>query len=386
MDITQVYNFVNTATQEALGETAVVSEDLQNIVDVGTAIFNANAVDKYVRSLVNHIGRVIFVNRTYGGLGIPELYRDSWEFGSVLEKVQCDLPVASENESWELVNGASYDPNIFVGPSITAKFFNQKITFEVKMSFAELQVKQSFSSRDQLNGFVSMIYTAVENSMTVKIDQLIMRAINNFIGSTVQEEYQGAALASKSTVKAVNLLYLYNQTIATPITDAEALYDPDFIRFASYIINLYANRMTKMSTLFNINGKERFTPADRRVTVLHADFVAAAKAFLYSGTYHDQMVALPENAEVIPYWQGSGNDYDFTDSGKIDVTTADGDAVSVTGVLGCICDKEAILIANLDRRVTTSFNPVGEFYSNWWKFDCGLINDFSEQFVVFFIA
>lgn len=385
MDITQVYQFVNDATQEALGETAVVSEDLQNIVDVGTAIFNANAVDRYVRSLVNHIGRVIFVNRTYGGLGIPELLRDSWEFGSVLEKIQCDLPEATENESWELVNNASYDPNIFVSPVVSAKFYNKKVTFEIQMSFTELQVKQSFSSRDQLNGFISMLYTAIENSMTVKIDQLIMRAVNNFIGETAYAEYQGAGFDTKSTVKAVNLLYLYNQTIPTPITDGEALTNPDFIRFASYIISLYANRMTKMSTLFNINGKERFTPADRRVVVLHNDFVSAAKTFLYSGTYHDQLVALPENADIIPYWQGSGTDYDFDDSGKIDITTVDGHAVSLTGVLGCIFDKEAILVANLDRRVTTNYNAKAEFFNNWYKADMGLIDDYSEQFVFFFI-
>lgn len=383
MEVKQLYGLVNDATSEILGESALLTEDLQNLVDVGDAIFNANAVDRYVRSLVNHIGRVIFVNRNFEQ-NIPGVYMDAWEFGSVLEKIACELPDAQENESWELVDGASYDPNIFKAPKVYAKFYNKKITFEIQMSFTELQVKQSFSSAEQLNGFVSMLYNAIENSMTLKIDSLVMRTINNMSAQTANDEYNGAAFNSTSTTKAVNLLYLYNQT-ATPITAADALYDPDFIRFASYVINLYATRLSKMSTLFNLGGKERFTPDDRRITVLHGDFVAAAKSYLYSGTYHDKFVALPD-ASIVPYWQGSGTGFDFTDTGAIDVTTANGDSVNLTGIIGVMFDRDALGVTNLDRRVTTNYNPKGEFYNNWYKFDAGYFNDFNENFVVFFIA
>ena len=64
MNVEQVYNLVNAATGEVLGETSLVARDLSNVIDVGTAVFNANAVDAYVKSLVNHIGKVIFVNRS----------------------------------------------------------------------------------------------------------------------------------------------------------------------------------------------------------------------------------------------------------------------------------------------------------------------------------
>ena len=60
MEIKQVYQFVNDAASEAIGDAAVIEEDLSNIVDVGTAIFDASAFDAYVKSLVNHIGKVIF--------------------------------------------------------------------------------------------------------------------------------------------------------------------------------------------------------------------------------------------------------------------------------------------------------------------------------------
>ena len=50
MEVKQIFQLVNTTTQEVLGESAVVKEDLSNIVDIGTSIFNANAIDKYVKN------------------------------------------------------------------------------------------------------------------------------------------------------------------------------------------------------------------------------------------------------------------------------------------------------------------------------------------------
>ena len=67
MKIEQVYSLVNASTKDILGETDIVAQDLSNIVDIGTSIINGNNVDNYVKSLVDHIGKVIFVNRPYSG-------------------------------------------------------------------------------------------------------------------------------------------------------------------------------------------------------------------------------------------------------------------------------------------------------------------------------
>ena len=150
MKVAQIYDIVNTITKEVLGETAVVNEDLSNIVDVGTQVFDANATDAYVRKLMNQVGKIVFVNRAYSGV-VPSVLMDGWEYGSVVEKVRGELPEATENESWELTNGTSYDPNVFYQPTVTVKFYNSKTTFEVPVSITEKQVKQSFQNAEQLN-------------------------------------------------------------------------------------------------------------------------------------------------------------------------------------------------------------------------------------------
>lgn len=384
MKVAQIHDIVNTITKEVLGETAVVNEDLSNIVDVGTQVFDANATDAYVRKLMNQVGKIVFVNRAYSGV-VPSVLMDGWEYGSVVEKVRGELPEATENESWELTNGTSYDPNVFYQPTVTVKFYNSKTTFEVPVSITEKQVKQSFQNAEQLNSFISMIYNEVDKSMTIKIDELVMRTIDNFIAETVHAEYGSAALNTKSTTKAVNLLKLYNDKFNTELTADKALTTPEFIRFASLVMGTYKNRLARISRLFNIEKKARFTPADKLHVILLNDFVMAADTYLQSDTYHNEFVKLPE-ASVVPYWQASGQNYDFADISKIDVKDSNGDTVQVTGILGVMFDHEALGVCNIDRRVTTNYNPKAEFFSNWYKFDAGYFNAFDENFIVFFVA
>ena len=385
MDVKQIYQLVNDATAEILGEeSALLSEDLSNLVDIGTEVFNQNAVDRYVRSLVNHIGKVIFVNRKYSG-SAPSVLMSSWEFGSCVEKISGDLPSASENESWELEDGQVYENQTFYKPTVSAKFFNNKVTFEIPVSFTELQVKQSFSNETQLNAFISMLYNEVDKAMTVKVDALVMRTINNFIAETAHAEYGSANFNSKSTVKAVNLLYLYNTKFSKSLTASASITDPDFIRFASFILRNYAKRMSKISRLFNIGEKARFTPRDFLKIIMHSEFESAASVYLYSDVFHNELLTLP-SADSVPYWQGTGDDFDFSDTSKIKVKDASGDDVELGGVLAVMFDREALGVTNLDRRVTTSYNAKGEFYNNFYKFDAGYFNDFNENFVVFFVA
>ena len=386
MEVKQIYNLVNTITNEVLGES-IVKEDLSNVVDVGNAVFNASKVDSYVKSLVNHIGRVIFVDRVYNG-SVPSVLMDSWEFGSVLEKISCDLPTATENESWDLVDGQTYNPNVFYKPSVSVKFYNSKTTFEIPLSFTEMQVKESFSNAEQLNGFLTMLYNSVEKSMTIKLDSLIMRTINNMIGETIYHEIpESANYPTTSTIKAVNLLKLYNDSHTTTITADKCLDNPDFIRYATYIISVYGERITKISNLFNIGGKDRFTPKDVLRCVLLSDFKKASEVFLKSDLYNEQYATLPDS-DSVPYWQGSGANYNFSDITKIHIQLASDNTkeIEVSGILGVMFDKDALGVSNLNRRVTTNYNPKAEFYTNFYKFEAGYFNDMNENFVVFFVA
>lgn len=389
MRMTQVYEILNTVTQEILGDSIIVSEDLSNIVDVGKAYENLdNGLDNFVRSLNDHIGRVVFVDRIYRGRA-PSVLRDGWEYGSILEKIRGKLPDAVENESWSLEDGASYDPNVFYKPDVNAKFFNKRVTFEIDMSFTSMQVKSAFSSAMQMNGLMSMIRTNIENSMTIKMDSLIMRTINAAIAETIYAEYNSGVYSGGSGIRAVNLLYLYNNNVASsPITASQALHDSAFMRFATLTIKNYISRMGVISTLFNIGETEKFTPTDMLHVVMLDVFKNSVETYLYDGLnqFNTENIRLPDNVETVPYWQGSGTGYAFDDVSRIKVNTPSGHSVNVPNILAVAFDRDCLGVSNVSRRVTTNYNPKAEFWNEFHKFDAGYFLDTDENCVVFFMG
>ena len=379
MKVTQLKDIVNNVTSEVLGKENVLAEDLSNLVDVGNEIVDSENVDNYVKKLIDRIGKVIFVNRLYAG-GVPSVLMDSWEFGSIVEKISADMPDADENDSWQLQDGQTYSQDTFYQPKVSAKFFNSKVTFDVKLSFTTEQVKESFSSVNELNAFLSMLETGVKNSMTVKLDGLIMRTINNFTGQIIN---------SGQAMQKVNLLADYNTATGQTLKANKALLDKDFLKYASLVIKKYQARITKMSTLFNQGGKARFTNINDLHTVLLSDFADSAEVYLMSDTYHNDTVSLPQH-ETVPYWQGSGKNYDFASISSIDVKINAGNKtakeIKQTGIVGVMFDTNALGVSNLNQRTTTAYNARAEFYTNFYKMDAGYFNDLNENFVVFYIA
>ena len=381
MEIKQIATMINSITNELIGESAIVNEDLGNIVDIGTAVANANAYDTFTQKLVNRIGKTIFSARKYVGR-VPSLVRDNWEFGSMLQKITgAGLIEAQQNDTWNLTDGTSYDPNKFTKPSLNAKFYNKKVTFELPQSIAIKQVKQSLSSATELNGLLDMLYNEIEKSLTVKVDSLCMRCINNLILNTLQ----------KNGKNAVNLLTMYNtrfRTEGTELTADKAITDPEFIRYAAYIMRLYATRMRVINTHFNTEGLPRFTPGDSLNVLLLEDFASAADIYLYSNTFHDDFVKLP-TAETVPYWQGTGESYAFDDISKIDAKAAGAQAIVINpykGIIGVMYDGDAAGVCLEDSYVTSQVNNKAEFVNNWHKYEAEYINDYSEQNCVFYVA
>ncbi len=388
MQVKQVFEIVNTAVSETTGKTDLVAEDLTNLVDVGNEVFNADAVDNYVKKLVNKVGKTIFVDRPYSG-NVPSLLMDSWEYGSILEKVRAVLPTAVENPDWKLTNGTDYTDGVFHAPDVSAKFFNSKVTFEVPMSFTERQLKESFRSASDMNAFLSMLYNTVDRAITVKIDALIMRTICTMIADTLHSDlYSTSAkklVLGNSGVKAVNLLKLYNEKYGETLTAASCMENPAFIRYASYVINMYRDRVTSLSTLFNMEGVETFTPVADLHIVMLSDFARASDVFLQSDVYHNELVKFP-TLDTIPYWQGTGTDYAFSSTSKISVKTKTAGTVTASGILAVMFDKNAMGVCNTDRRVTTSYVASADFYTNYYKADMSFFTDSNENCIVFFVA
>ena len=385
MQVSQIFEIVNDALKQTDGKLPLLQEDLSNIIDVGNSIFNANSFDNYVKKLVDRIGKVVFVIRPYSGLA-PSIYMDSVIWGSVTQKISSAVPEAVENESYELVNGASYDPNQVNLPDVYVKFFSKYVTFEVDRTITEKQLRSAFTGVAELDGFISMIFNEISKAFTIAIDNLIMRTINSAIADTLYKDYNsGTEFTEASHTRAVNLLYLYNQRYSTTLTAAQAVTTPEFVRFASYYMALYSDRLSRVSTLFNVGETQKFTPKEEQHFILLSEFARSADVFLQSDVYHNELTAITKY-EVVPYWQGSGADYAFDSTSAINVISGSGNTVTASGILGVMFDRYALGVTNIEQWVNTQYNAKADFINYFYKYKAGYFNDLNENFVVFFVA
>lgn len=387
----QIATFVNDITKESTGDSAVLlEEDLSNVVSVGESIENSLGYDNFVKKLVDKIGRVVFVDRIYykDELG---LLKDSWEYGSILQKIQCEIPEATENPTWQLNDKQVYEENLLTLPKVSVEFFNNDKTFEIPYSITDEQVRSAFTDPIQLGSFISMIETSVYNSMEIKVEQLEHRAITNMIGETLVKDGMNSDsnASSKSAVRSVNLLYLYKKTpqgADTNLTADNCIYDLEFLRFATGYINKYMARLTKATRLFNIGNKLRFTPKSDLHVILHSEFVHNSYTYLQSDTFHNEFVKLPY-AREIAFWQGVGDDFELDTTTAINIKTASNStAVNNKGILGVMFDNNCLGINREFRKTTAKRNDHAEFVNYWAKFRARWYNDLNENFVVFLVA
>ena len=392
MKITQLKDVLNGTTQtvgiidQTTGKVAVANEDLSNIVDIGKTILDYTGqsnenYDSFMRTLIDQVGKIVIVNRTYVSQA-PNILKDSWEYGSILQKVRVNLPDVEENATWDLFNypksgGAAYpDPFELSKPDAYAKFYNSKNTYEIPITLTDYQLREAFQSASQFGSFIAAIENRIRVKQTLCNDGLIMATIDNLIGETL----------SGHGGKVVNLLTAYNAIAATPITADKALTNKEFLRFASATIAKYKKYVAQASAKYNAGNYITFTPADKLKFVANTEFAKALDAYLYSDTFNEEFVKLDGYSEV-PFWQGSGTaDGDrLTVDVSVDVNGT-ATAVKNTGVLAVMFDDEAAAVCNENYRTTSIYNPRGEYTNYFYKYDAMFMNDVEENCVVFTIA
>lgn len=388
MKVTQIYTILNDIMVEVTGgqidpedapASPIVQEDLSNIVDIGTQVFSNNWRDKYVAAMINRIGREVFVDRTYEGYA-PSVLRDAWEYGSIMSKTRCKIFDAKANPSWNLTAGQTVNQFEFTPPDVIQKFYNTKTAWQIDCSFTEVQLRQSFTSAEAMNRFYSMIENRIAQSMTIYIDSLVMRTINNFIAEKLY--------ASNGIV---DVLSIYNAQIETPITAADAVHNKEFFRFLAYTIKLYVERFRAPSRNFNIadddDGNVTFTSREFAHLVLHSDIAAGMEVYLQSDTYHDDLVRIGDY-EKVPFWQSQGDGYQLATTSRIDCKLASDNTHTVNRnyIIGVLFDRDALGVLNENRRTTSAYNANGEYWTNFYKVDTSYFNDLAENGIVFVLG
>lgn len=392
MKVEQIKDIINLANRQVLGKEELTEINLEGLISTGKTLFqmqedapNNHIVDNYVNAIIDATAKYVFVNRVYKRRA-PKVLMDNWEFGTLVRKIRISkLPKAQNNQAWELVDGQVYEENQFYKPHVIESIFNDKTSFMVPISITEEQVKSAFTTMNEMTRFIGMIETMIYNKLNLDLDATIMLTINNMISLTLKDDYGTSAYNSKSGVKAVNLLYLYNQKYGTTLTKQKAIGDKDFLRFAVETIKNYTGKLTAMTSLFNIKKSDKFTEKDLQHLVILDTFINAIQTHLQSDTYHKELVEMPYY-ETVNFWQGVGNDFDFEDTSTINITDSNGNKTNINYVVGVLFDRDALGVSQFEDHVETKYIKIARFWNNFYSREARYFNALDEQFVVFFLA
>lgn len=359
----------------------IVTEDLSNIVDVGTAIYNANWVDSFVKSMILQIGRWIFVNRAHRRW-TPDITREGSEFGHVLAKTRTKRFLAKPNPTMHMNAGDTPNQFQFNPPTVKNKYFVQKVDWQLECSFAERQVQGAFKSAEEMARFFGMIQDQLQKDMDQQIDDLTMRGINGFIGEKL---YRNSGV--------IDVLTPFNAENGTNLTLDSMTQSEAWNRYAAYKILQTKKRMLPATNVFNCQeeaGYETSTPPEYMRFVLHSDVAEAINVYLNAVTFHNDFSDIG-SYDSIPMWQTPGTDFQRGATTRIDIDlpsnidreTSEAVTVSRIGILGLMFDVDAIVINNQNERVTSAYNAQGEFYNNFYKIDTMIYIDLDENGAVF---
>ena len=388
MKVNQISGLLNSVFGEVLGDTGLIAEDLSNLVSAGTVITSSSTFgdnfENYAGSIIDKVGKTIFADRVYRAKDLG-IWRDYFEYGSVLEKIRVDVGEYEDNCEWDLTKlgttGLDYNENIqnhieelfkFVPANVQAKYFNLKTTFKTVISITRKQLKSAFDSATAMARFIGMIENRILSKMEIAKEELQRRAIGNFIGTK---------LATNSNV--VDLKAEFEAAGGAVIASfGKAMQNPDFLRFVAKRMTMDREFMTQPSKIYNDGQFYSHTPIEDSRLIVLSDLDAGLKFNLYGDTYNEEFVKL-NNYTTVPFWQGTGQAMSITDRSTLKITTSGGQTVNETGIVGILFDRDGIMACNEDPEVRSQYNADGNFTNYFYCYDASFYNDFDENGIVY---
>lgn len=390
MQVKQISTILNGIFAETIGDS-IFEEDLSNIVSTGRLITGAstfdNNFDNYAGKIIDKVGKVVLVDRVYKAKDLG-LWVDSWEYGSVLEKIRCDVGDFEDNAEWDLTEPGTadldYNEHIqqhiedmfkFYPANVQARYFNAKTTHKAPISISRKQLKESFDSASKMARFIGMIENRIVSKLEIGKEATQKRALLNLMAHDIKK--------GTTSPKCVDMKAEFEAAGGAVLPSfTAALNDRDFGRFLAKKLTMDRKLMTAPSKAFSDSNFYNFTPLEESRLILLADVDASLKFNLYGDTYNEEFVKL-DNYKTVPFWQSSANGLNLGARSRIYVTDTDGDKINQPNVIGVLFDRTAVMVCNDNPEVRSQYNMDGNFTNFMYCTDCSYYNDFDENSVVY---
>lgn len=366
------YTLIRSAYEQMLGEHAIDTQDLSDFTQNGAAydsLTSDNAwKDQFTKALLAGCFRNFYMDDSYRDEYKDPFYVSTEKWGAIQQMISAEAPAVQESHAWQTFTSGSSKVGEYTLylPEVSAAFVGKSTSWELPIAITDEQWNTAFKNESELEQFVGFLMMVTDNAIVCHLQDCDNLNRNNFIA----EKLAYASSVSATGVHVIDLVSLYRaETGDQTITTVEGFMSDDkCMRFAAETIDKYSGYLSKMSTLFNIDGKKKFVPKSRMVCQVLQHFYSRMKSVSYADAYNMDFVKLP-NFDAVPYWQGFGADasgvVDFDEVSAIKAKTASGETVSQTGIVAFLCDNRCIMhCIQSQRTASTRHDPeaLTQFY------------------------
>lgn len=367
MNTNQIYTIVNSAVDQAIGDSGITAIDTQSLISLGNVVLDSSTnTEAFLNTLAQRIGRIIYRFRVYNNKFKDMLVSDM-EWGAILQKIRVEMPVAESDEMYGLTDGVAVDHYVVAKPKAHQKLFVTRTPYQFKITIQRETLKEAFLSVEAMGSFIALVFGEVRNAIELSLESLGRLTLSAAISEASQ--------ASQT----INLVTDYNKDTGSTLTAATAMYNADFLRYAIFRINNIVDMIQDMSVLYCDGILPTFTNKENmKIRVLSA-FQRRLETVVEYASFHDQFTSIDGAYSTINYWQAEQT------PSSIDIKKpSDGSAFQQSNIIAVVHDRDAFGIYQIDETVlTTPINAAGAYYNQYWHEKQGRFVDTSENMVVF---
>ena len=365
MDTQQLFGIVNDVAKQTMGNEDIDVVDTASLVALGDSVLSSTTnTEAFLNTLVQRIGKTIISYRPYSSK-LTLLDVGDMEFGQIMQKTKTQMPIAIQDDTYNLVDGESLDMYVVSKPEVHQKLFVKRTPLAFMKTFQTKPLKEAFLSAEAMGNFVASIFGEIRNAIELSQENLGRLTMANY-------------MANASEQQIYDLVTMYNATHTDTVTAGEkALQNESFLRYALQVMKNVAYGMETMSELYNDGTEQRHTPRELQRIASIIQFRSALETNVDYAAFNESYVKLTSDI-IVPYWQAAKSPLD------IEVTDEEGNAKTIENVVAFIHDRDALGTYRKEEEVlTTPVNARGRYYNTYYHIDNLYFNDYSENGVVF---
>ncbi|MBQ5768377.1 MAG: hypothetical protein IIV94_05765, partial [Clostridiales bacterium] len=212
MNTNQIYTIVNSAVDQAIGDSGITAIDTQSLISLGNVVLDSSTnTEAFLNTLAQRIGRTIYRFRDYNNKFKDMLVSDM-EWGAILQKIRVEMPVAEADQMYTLTDGQSIDHYVVAKPKAHQKLFVTRTPYQFKITIQRETLKEAFLSAEAMGSFIALVFGEVRNAIELALESLGRLTLAAAISEAGQ------------TTQTINLVSDYNHDTGSTLTAATALY------------------------------------------------------------------------------------------------------------------------------------------------------------------